>query len=145
MGGESSFQEKFNNKYNFVLQAEDANFGPAKIYRKKELNFDYVMLLFRRLSPEQAESTMGQLQTIRRSLTQPREPMLLRVLHVEEKKGPCEDRGVRMYIEYLNFTLRDIIEQKRSIAQCFSLDELMYVLVSALDTYAFFKGINTEN
>ena len=35
MGGGSSFQKKFNNKYNFVLQAEDVNFGLVKIYRKK--------------------------------------------------------------------------------------------------------------
>ena len=36
--------------------------------------------------------------------------------------------------------MRDIIDQKKAYGVGFTLDEIMYVMVSALQTYLFFKG-----
>lgn len=48
-----STQERFHQRYNFLYALEDRNFGLIKIYRKKEINFDYVMVFERRYSTSQ--------------------------------------------------------------------------------------------
>lgn len=54
MGSEaSSIQERFYNRYAFVQAINDSNFGLIKIYRKKELNFDYVMVFEQSYSSSQ--------------------------------------------------------------------------------------------
>ena len=42
---EDSFTTHFHSKYNFIEIIDDSVFGVVKIYRKKEINFDYVMTL----------------------------------------------------------------------------------------------------
>lgn len=45
MGNETqTAEERFYSRYGFVQAQNDRNFGFVKIYRKKELNFDYVMV-----------------------------------------------------------------------------------------------------
>ena len=46
--------------------------------------------------------------------------------------------GVRVYVEYLNYSLKDEIEQKKSNFQCFSIEEIVYILNSAIETYFLF-------
>lgn len=62
----------------------DRNFGPVKVYRKREQNFDYVMIVERQLPSSDMESTAEHLESIRHSFTLEHEPMLLRLLHVEK-------------------------------------------------------------
>lgn len=44
---EQSYESRFKNKYEFISQVNDHNFGEIKVYRKKELNYDYVMVLYK--------------------------------------------------------------------------------------------------
>ena len=46
---EVSYADKFYSKYGFIELVQDENFGQIKVYRKKEINFDYVMILDRYL------------------------------------------------------------------------------------------------
>lgn len=47
MGVSASFFQRFQSKYTFIEYTDDRNFGLVKIYRKVELNYDYVMILNR--------------------------------------------------------------------------------------------------
>lgn len=50
------YLEKFNSKYDFTALVDDPNFGQIKVYRKKELNFDYVMVLQKYIPPSRVRS-----------------------------------------------------------------------------------------
>ena len=56
MPSDQDYQEKFNKKYDFTDLVEDANFGQIKVYRKKELNFDYVMVLQKYVAPNRIQT-----------------------------------------------------------------------------------------
>lgn len=40
----SDFQNQFKENYSFIQVLDDLNFGVVKIYRKRQINFDYVMV-----------------------------------------------------------------------------------------------------
>jgi hypothetical protein len=84
MGSEpSNPQERFHSRYGFVQTLNDRNFGPVKIYRKKEMNFDYVMVFERTYSPSQLPLVRGQLERIRNKYSLQEEPLFLKILSVE--------------------------------------------------------------
>lgn len=47
-------------------------------------------------------------------------------------------------MEYLTFTLRDEIAQRAASSQAFGLEELAYVLHSAIDTYQQLLGTHAH-
>jgi hypothetical protein len=61
----------------------DPNYGPLKVYRKRELNFDYVALIERLLPTAQLAQTKHELEMVRRSFAEEVPPMLLRVFQVD--------------------------------------------------------------
>jgi hypothetical protein len=38
------FEQQFRESYSFVQLLEDPNYGLVKVYRKRQLNYDYVMV-----------------------------------------------------------------------------------------------------
>ena len=55
-----------------------------KVYRKKEVNFDYVMILERLVPKSHLQDAKDELEEVKRSFSNERAPMLLRVFNVEE-------------------------------------------------------------
>lgn len=53
-----------------------------KVYRKKEVNFDYVMILERLVAGSHLEEAREELEEVKRSFSKERQPMLLRVFNV---------------------------------------------------------------
>jgi hypothetical protein len=103
---ESSYEERFHQKYNFVQPLQDPNYGPLRVYRKRELNFDYVALIDRPLPASQLAQVKRELELVRGSFAEEVPPMLLRVFHVEEVRsticsnsgGKCGEQGLRVYL-----------------------------------------------
>ena len=44
------FENQFKENYSFIQVLDDSNFGIVKIYRKRQINFDYVMVYDQSLS-----------------------------------------------------------------------------------------------
>ena len=42
-------------KFNFIESFNDKNFGLIKVYRRKELNFDYVMIVQRAMGSSELQ------------------------------------------------------------------------------------------
>lgn len=40
----SNFEKDFNDSYSFIQLVDDPNYGLVKVYRKKMVNYDYVMV-----------------------------------------------------------------------------------------------------
>ena len=61
----------------------------------------------------------------------------------------CEGSALRIYMEYINITLKDFIGFRKECRHPFSADEIMYIIQSALKAYRFlkskFKSIQTLN
>ena len=52
----------------------------------------------------------------------------------------CDGSALRIYMEYTNTTLKDMIVYRKECRQPFSPDELMYIIQSALKSYRFLKS-----
>lgn len=44
------FEAQFKENYGFIQLLDDTNFGMVKIYRKRQINFDYIMVYDQSLS-----------------------------------------------------------------------------------------------
>ena len=84
---ELSYPEKFEKKYGFVELVEDENFGLIKVYRKKELNFDYVMILDKYMEQQQLNVLEKELTIIQDSFLKADQPMILKIFSCETSKS----------------------------------------------------------
>ncbi len=81
-------------------------------------------------SSSQMAETKSQIENIRRSYSLQNDTALLRIINVEELRGivrsivggACEPNCLRIYLEYLNFTLRDAITMRKEIRSPFCPD-----------------------
>lgn len=46
---DNGFTIRFKEQYKFIQIIDDRNFGTVKIYRKVEINYDYIMVMERHI------------------------------------------------------------------------------------------------
>ena len=80
---EPSYQSRFKSKYAFNQLVNDPNFGQIKIYRKKELNFDYVMVLQKYINSHQLPTVTKEISLIHKSFLSEDQPTVLRIFNYE--------------------------------------------------------------
>ena len=79
----SEFESQFHDSYSFVQLLDDPNFGAVRIYRKKQINFDYVMVYEQSLvgcTTSERNKRLRELEFVRDN---PQE-QVMRLFHFEE-------------------------------------------------------------
>lgn len=66
-----SFETRFYNKYAFNQLFDDPNFGQIKVYRKKELNYDYVMVLQKYVPQSSLKELVNEITALHQSFLRP--------------------------------------------------------------------------
>ena len=72
----NQFEVDFKEGYNFIQLLEDPNYGLVKIYRKKQINYDYVMVYEESLQGQSQEQISEQLRQVERLMTFPHDKVL---------------------------------------------------------------------
>ncbi len=87
----NQFEVDFKEGYNFIQLLEDPNYGLVKIYRKKQINYDYVMVYEESLQGQSQEQISEQLRQLERLKTFPHDKVL-RLYHFEIVRGTPSHR-----------------------------------------------------
>jgi hypothetical protein len=84
------FETDFREAYAFVQLVEDPNYGLVKIYRKRQINYDYVMVYedsLNGLTRDQVAELLRQLEAVQSSPHN----QLLRLFHFRLVEGTLID------------------------------------------------------
>jgi hypothetical protein len=79
-----------------------------------------------------------ELEAVHASFLKRNEPMALRIFNFDVDDNGlrnCALSLIKIYVEYFNFTLDDLIQAHKQKGDSFSYDELVYILNSCLMTY----------
>lgn len=69
----------------------DKNFRLIKVYRRNELNFDYVMMIERAMGNYELQECKQHFEIIKAGYAMHKEPMLLRLYNIEEIASTSEE------------------------------------------------------
>lgn len=124
---------------------EDPNYGLVKVYRKRQLNYDYVMVFEESLAGmtrQQTEELLRQLELISGNP----HPQLLKLFHYQLVRDEgCSGSGyLRLYLEYYNFSLQNLVELNSKSKIYLDVQEVLYILNSVLSVVDYFRRLEVS-